>query len=144
MDHWFEKYEEVYVHPRDPYKRIDVLASSRHVKMEIEGQTVADSNRPTLLLETNLPLRYYLPLQDVHMELLKSSDTITRCPYKGEAHYFSVRLEDRLVEDIAWQYSYPTSEAKGIESHLCFYNERVDTYVDGELRDRPQTRFSPR
>ena len=90
MDSWFEEDEEVFVHPRDPHKRIDALRSSRHVVVEIDGVPVADSSRPVLLFETGLPTRYYLPKTDVRMDLLTASDSLTRCPYKGVAEYYSV------------------------------------------------------
>ena len=85
MSEWLEEDEPVYVHPRDPYKRVDILASSRRVRVELDGVTVADSSQPRVLFETGLPPRYYLPLADLRMDLLRPSDTITRCPYKGSA-----------------------------------------------------------
>lgn len=142
MDSWFEEDDEVYVHPRDPYRRVDVLNSSRHVVVQIEGETVADTHRPRLLFETTLPTRYYIPRVDTRMELLEPSETTTRCPYKGMASYFSVRLGERLCEDIAWYYPSPIPECSKIENLVCFYNEKVDIYVDGELEERPVTHFT--
>jgi uncharacterized protein (DUF427 family) len=142
MDAWFEEDEEVFVHARDPYTRIDALPSSRHIEVKINGVTVADSIRPTLLFETGLPTRYYLPLTDVRMDLLRDSDTATFCPYKGEASYYSVDVEGELVKDIVWYYKYPVEESSRIAGMVSFYNEKVDIYVDGELEDRPQTMFS--
>ena len=143
MDAWFEEDEEVYVHARDPYKRIDALRSSRHVKVVIAGQTIADSHRPLLLFETGLPTRYYVPKVDVRMDLLIPSDTQTRCPYKGVANYYSVGGGNKLVKDIAWYYPYPVPECPRIENLVCFYNERVDAlYVDGELQPKPNTKWS--
>lgn len=86
VDHWFEEDVEVFVHPRDPHKRIDALTSSRHVRVSIDGVVVADSHRPTVLYETLLPPCYYLPVADVRLELLSPTDTTTACPYKGWAH----------------------------------------------------------
>ncbi|MGI9649044.1 MAG: DUF427 domain-containing protein [Acidimicrobiia bacterium] len=142
MDAWFEENEEVFVHARDPYTRIDALPSSRHIEVQINGVTVADSTRPTLLFETGLPTRYYLPLIDVRMDLLSDSDTATFCPYKGQASYYSVDIEGDLVEDIAWYYKYPVEESSRIAGMVSFYNEKVDIYVDGTLEDRPKTMFS--
>ncbi len=143
MDAWFEEDEEVYVHARDPYKRVDSLRSSRHVKVVIAGETVADSHRPLLLFETGLPTRYYIPKVDVRMDLLVPSDMQTRCPYKGVAEYYSVNGGDKLVKDIAWYYPYPVPECPRIENLVCFYNERVDAlYVDGRLQAKPQTKWS--
>lgn len=142
MDHWFEEDEEVYVHPRDPYTRVDTLRSSRHVRVEVDGVTVADSDSPTLLFETGLPVRYYLPKTDVRLDLLRPSDTHTECPYKGVASYWSVEVDGTLHEDIVWGYDFPLPESLPIAGLVCFYNEKVDIFVDGELQERPKTIFS--
>jgi uncharacterized protein (DUF427 family) len=142
MDAWFEEDDEVYVHPRDPYKRIDVVHSSRHVRVVIGGEPVADTRRPRLLFETSLPTRYYIPKQDVNMGLLVPSEKHTRCPYKGLASYYSVKAGNTVFEDIVWYYPYPIPECPKIENLLAFYNEKVDIYVDGDLQDRPHTAFS--
>jgi len=143
MDAWFEEDDEVYVHARDPYKRVDVLHSSRHVRVVVAGEVVADSRRPALLFETGLPARYYLPKADVRMDLLEETDTETRCPYKGVASYYAVRVGATVVADIAWCYRHPIPECSKIENLVCFYNERVDAlYVDGALEARPRTRWS--
>jgi len=142
MDAWFEEDEEVFVHARDPYTRVDALPSSRHVEVKIDGVTVADTRKPTLLFETGLPTRYYLPLTDVRMDLLRPSETLTQCPYKGEANYFSVEVGGELHDDIVWYYKYPVEESSRIAGMVSFYNEKVDIYVDGEIEDRPKTMFS--
>ena len=142
MDAWFEEDEEVFIHARDPYTRVDALPSSRRIEVKINGETVADSTRPTLLFETGLPTRYYLPLTDVRMDLLRDSDTATFCPYKGEASYYSVETGGELVEDIAWYYKYPVEESSRIAGMVSFYNEKVDIYVDGVAEQRPKTVFS--
>ena len=142
MDAWYEEDDEVYVHPRDPYKRIDVLHSSRHVRVVIAGETVAETRRPCLLFETGLPTRYYVPREDVRMDLLEPTELTTRCPYKGMASYWSVRVGDYVAENGVWSYSDPIPECAKIKDRLCFYNERVDLYVDGELQSRPQTMWS--
>ena len=85
MDGWYEEEEEVFVHARDPHKRVDVLPSSRHVRVAIDGAVVAETRRPHLLFETTLPTRYYIPREDVRMELLEPTGLQTRCPYKGIA-----------------------------------------------------------
>ena len=144
LDAWFEEDEEVYVHPRDPYKRIDVLASSRHVQVEINGVIVAESRRPTLLFETSLPTRYYLPLVDVRMDLLRPSSYTSRCPYKGTAAYWSVEAGGELVEDVVWIYRTPTAESQKVAGLVSFYNERVDLIVDGVRQERARSPFSPR
>ncbi|HEX2153804.1 MAG TPA: DUF427 domain-containing protein [Acidimicrobiia bacterium] len=142
MDHWFEEDEEVYVHPRDPYTRVDTLASSRRVRIEIDGLTVADSSHPTLLFETGLPVRYYLPKTDVRLDLLEPSDRTTECPYKGTAEYSTAHVGGNAHENVVWSYPFPTLEAVKIAGLMCFYNERTDIYVDDELEERPVTAFS--
>lgn len=142
MDHWFEEDEEVFVHARDPYTRIDILPSSRRVRVEVDGVTVADSTNGAFLFETGLPVRYYLPKTDVRMDLLTPTETRTACPYKGEARYWSVTVNGKTYEDIVWGYDSPLPESFGIGGMVAFYNEKVDIYVDEELQERPKTKFS--
>jgi len=142
MDAWFEEDEEVFTHPRDPYTRVDILASSRHVRVEIGGATIAESSSPRLLFETGLPVRYYLPKTHVRFDLLVPSGTVTHCPYKGQAEYWSVRAADGLHADVAWSYRTPLPESQKITGHVAFLNERVDVHVDGVLQERPATKFS--
>jgi uncharacterized protein (DUF427 family) len=137
MDAWFEEDEEVFVHPRDPYVRVDTAHSSRHVRVEINGQVMAQTRRPVLLFETGLQTRFYIPKQDVRMDLLESTDTLTRCPYKGVARYWSARVGDEIFKDIVWSYPAPIPECPKIENLLSFYNERVDIFVDGVRLERP-------
>jgi uncharacterized protein (DUF427 family) len=142
MDAWFEEDEEVFTHPRDPYTRGDILPSSRHVRVEVDGVTVAESASSRLLFETGLPVRYYLPKTHVRMDLLTPTDTVSHCPYKGQAAYWSVRAGDKVHEDLAWSYGTPLPESQKIAGLVCFYNEKVDIYVDGVLQERPSTKFS--
>jgi uncharacterized protein (DUF427 family) len=142
MDAWFEEDEEVFTHPRDPYTRVDILPSSRHVRIEIDGVTVAESSSPKLLFETGLPTRYYVPKTHVRLGLLAHTDSETHCPYKGQAEYWSVTIGDNVHEDVAWSYATPLPESLGIGGLIAFYNEKVDIYVDGVLQDRPRTKFS--
>lgn len=143
MDAWFEEDEEVYVHPHDPHKRIDILQSTRHVRVVVLGETVADTHRPMLLFETGLPTRYYFPKLDVCVGLLENSNTTTGCAYKGKARYYSVKVGDRIARDIAWYYPYPTAEAAKIAGRIAFFNEHVDAiYVDGEEQEKPKTHWS--
>jgi uncharacterized protein (DUF427 family) len=141
-DAWYEEDEEVFRHPRDPYHRVDVLESSRHVQIQIGGVTVADSHRPRLLFETGLPVRYYLPKLDVRQDLLVPSATRTRCPYKGEAVYWSARVDGDLLKDVVWGYPAPIPEAPKLAGLVAFFNERVDVLVDGVRQERPVTRWS--
>ncbi|HZQ29004.1 MAG TPA: DUF427 domain-containing protein [Acidimicrobiales bacterium] len=142
MDHWFEEDEEVFVHPRSPYTRVDILPSSRRVRVELGGVVVAESTRPWLLFETGLPTRYYLPLVDVRMDLLRPSGTHTSCPYKGTASYWSVEAGGQLFEDVAWYYPTPLPESERVAGLVSFFNEKVDLYVDGVLQERPKSKFA--
>lgn len=142
MDHWFEEDEEVFVHPRDPYTRIDIVPSSRRVRVEINGETVADTTNAFFLFETNLPTRYYMPKTDVRMDLLTPTDTATHCPYKGEARYWTVDVNGEKHEDVVWGYDAPLPESQKIMGLVSFYNEKVDIYVDESLEERPKTKFS--
>jgi uncharacterized protein (DUF427 family) len=142
MDAWFEEDDEVFVHPRDPYHRVDVLTSSRLVRVSVQGHVIAETTRPRLLFETGLPTRYYIPKTDVRMDLLLSSPTVTACPYKGQARYWSVRAGVEVVKDLAWAYPAPIPECPKIENLVCFFNERVDLEVDGEPQPRPNSPWS--
>jgi uncharacterized protein (DUF427 family) len=142
MDAWFEEDEEVFTHPRDPHTRVDILPSSRHVRVEIDGVTVAESSSPRLLFETGLPVRYYLPKTHVRLDLLAHTDKETHCPYKGQAEYWSVSTGEKVHENIAWSYAAPLPESQRIAGHIAFYDEKVDIYVDGVLQERPRTKFS--
>ncbi len=142
MDRWYEEDEEVFVHPRDPYHRVDVLESSRHVKVSVNGEVVAQTDRPRILFETGLPPRYYIPPEDVREDVLVPSETTTQCPYKGEASYWSVEAGGERVEDLVWYYPDPIPAAGKIQGLSCFFNEKVDLEVDGEKQERPQTQWS--
>jgi uncharacterized protein (DUF427 family) len=126
---WFEEDEEVFTHPRDPHKRVDILPTSRRVTVAIDGVVLADSERSAVLFETGLPPRWYLPKTDVRMDLLVPTETSTSCPDKGTARYWSARVGDRLVEDVAWSYPAPLPESLRIAGLVAFYNDRVDLQV---------------
>jgi len=142
MSEWFEEDEPVYTHPRDPYSRVDILGSSRHVQVVLNGVTVADSHQPRILFETGLPPRYYLPLTDVRQDLLRPSSRQTHCPYKGTATYWSVEVGPDVFEDYVWTYRTPFPESQKVAGLACFYNEKVDLYLDGQLQERPHSPFS--
>jgi uncharacterized protein (DUF427 family) len=142
IDRWFEEDEEVFVHPRDPYTRVDTVHSSRHARVEVDGQVVAETNRPVLLYETGLPTRYYIPKLDVRMDLLEATHTVTHCPYKGAASYWSLQVGDETYKDFVWAYPHPIPEIPKIENLLCFYNEKVDLILDGVKQERPASPFS--
>ena len=142
MDAWFEEDEEVFIYARDPYKRVDILQSSRHIKVVVDGIAVGDTKRPWLLLETGLPTRYYMPKHDVRMDLLRRSDVVSRCPYKGEADLYSIKIGDKLHEGLAWIYRFPSVECAKIQGLVGFLNEKVDIYEDDKLLPRPKTIWS--
>lgn len=135
---WREEDEPVVSHPHDPFKRIDILAASRHVRVEVHGRLLAESSRPLLLFETGLPSRFYLPPADVMVEL-EPTATVSDCAYKGRASYFSA---PDGPADIAWTYRDPLREAEPVRDHVAFFNERVDIVVDGRRLERPVTPFS--
>ena len=140
FDAWYEEDEPNVGHPRDPFHRIDIVRSSRHVRVELDGTTVAESSRPRMLFEPPLPVRFYLPPEDVRTDLLQPSDTRTFCAYKGQATYWGLPGE----ADIAWSYPAPLREAAEVTGHIAFLGERVDIVVDGERLERPVTPWSPR
>jgi uncharacterized protein (DUF427 family) len=110
--------------------------------VDVEGATIAESTSPRLLFETGLPVRYYLPKTHVRMDLLIHTETVTHCPYKGQAEWWSVRAPHDVHDDVAWSYRTPLPESQRIAGLVAFYNERVDIYVDGALQQRPSTKFS--
>jgi uncharacterized protein (DUF427 family) len=142
FDAWYEEDELNVAHPRDPFHRIDVLPSSRHVRVELEGHVLAESSRPTLLFETMLPTRYYLPHDDIRTELTPSN-TRTHCACKGKASYWSAAAGDHVVPDLGWTYQQPLHDAAQVRGLIAFFNERLDLIVDGERPERPITPWSP-
>jgi len=139
---WLEEDQPVMGHPHDPFDRVDCLRSSRHVRLGIDGVVLAESHRPTLLLETPLPVRYYLPRDDVVFEHLEPSELRTVCAYKGVARYWDARLEDRVVRGIAWSYEEPLHDAVPVRDLVAFFTERLDLVLDGVAVERPVTPWS--
>ena len=143
MNHWYEEDEEVFVHARDPYRRIDCLPSSRRIQVVVDGEIVADTRRPTLLFETGLTTRYYMPIADTRLDLLSPSRYISRCPYKGIASYYHLTVKDKRHENVVWYYPDPVHEAERIKGLVSFYNEFVDAIlVDGVEQPKPATASS--
>lgn len=139
---WYEEDEPVVGHPHDPFDRIDCLRSSRRVTIGIDGQVLAESSRATWLFETPLPVRYYLPREDVAMDLLEPSPLRTVCAYKGHASYWSARVGDRVLPDVAWTYEQPLHDAVPVQGLVAFFTERLDLAIDGVAVPRPQTPWS--
>ena len=143
LDSWFEEDEQVFVHPRSPYTRVDALRSTRTVSIGADGVELARSSSPVMVFETGLPTRYYFDRTEVQFEFLTPSDTVSSCPYKGEtSDYWSVRLGDRVLSDVAWSYNFPTLPLQPIAGLVAFYNEKLDVVVDGQELERPNTHFS--
>jgi uncharacterized protein (DUF427 family) len=141
LDAWYEEDERNVGHPRDPFHRIDIVHGSRHVEVRADdGTLLADSFNPHILFEPPLPVRYYLPREDVRMDLLTPADTRSTCAYKGHATYWSYGDQS----DVAWTYEDPLREASEITGRIAFFNERVDVLVDGEAVQRPVTEWSRR
>lgn len=141
LDAWFEEDEQVHVHPRNPYVRVDALRSTRSVRVELNGEVIAETFSPVLVFETGLPTRYYINRTDVEFDYLVPSDTETACPYKGvTSQYWSADIDGTTVDDIAWVYDYPYTAVAPIAGLVAFYNEKVDIYVDGHLVERPTGR----
>ncbi len=131
---WFEEDEQVFVHPRNPYTRVDALRSSRHVRVEVAGHLLAESSSPVLVFETGLPTRYYLDRACVDLTLLRRTDTRSACPYKGEtSDYWDADVAGTVVADVAWSYRQPFLAVAPVAGLVAFYNDRVDLVVDGEL-----------
>ncbi|HSN10834.1 MAG TPA: DUF427 domain-containing protein [Propionibacteriaceae bacterium] len=139
---WYDEDELLVAHPRDPFKRVECLRSSRHVQVAVDGVVLADTTRATLLCETLLPTRYYIPAEDVAMDLLVPSDTHTLCAYKGRASYWSARVGETFVKDIAWTYREPLHDAVPVRDRVAFFTERLDLTVDGRPHERPRTPWS--
>ena len=143
MDHWYEEDEEIFVHARDPFRRVDCLPSSRRVQVFVDGEMMADSKRGVFLFETGHPTRYYLPMADTRLELLSPSRYISRCPYKGIASYYHLTVNGKRHENLVWYYPEPVHEAARIKGLVCFYNEFVDrVLVDGVEQPKPETASS--
>ncbi|WP_329571360.1 DUF427 domain-containing protein [Kitasatospora sp. NBC_01266] len=139
LDAWYEEDEQVFVHPRNPYVRVDALRSTRTVRVERDGTVLAESSSPVLVFETGLPTRFYLNRTEVDFSRLVPSDTVTACPYKGTTTgYWSARIGERLHPDLAWCYDFPTHQLTPIAGLVAFYNERVDLFLDGRKLERPK------
>ncbi len=141
LDAWFEEDEQVFVHPRSPYVRVDALRSTRPVRVELDGVVLAESRSPVMVFETGLPTRYYLNPTEISFEHLVPSDTVTACPYKGiTSRYWSVRIGGMLRRDLAWAYDFPTRQLQPITGLTAFYNETTDIFVDGVQQQRPSAK----
>ena len=130
-ERWFAEDEPVYAHFKDPYHRVDVLSSSRHVVVRVAGEVVAETRRPKLLFETSLPVRYYVPWADTRIGFFERSDTISECPYKGDGQHWHLAVGGARTEDAAWSLPHPLPEGFAALEHVAFYAEKVELEVDG-------------
>jgi uncharacterized protein (DUF427 family) len=143
LDAWFEEDEEVFVHPRNPYTRVDALRSTRRVRVAIDGTVLGETSAPVLVFETGLPTRYYLNPTEVDFSHLVRSGTVTACPYKGTTTgYWSVDAGGHVLSDCAWTYGSPRRDVLPIAGLIAFYNEMVDIFLDGRQLPRPTTHVS--
>ena len=143
INHWYEEDEEVFVHARDPFRRVDCLPSSRRVQVLVDGEMVADSRRGIFLFETGMPTRQYLPIADTRLDMLSPSRYISRCPYKGIASYYHLTVSGKRHENLVWYYPDPVHEAVRIKGLVCFYHEFVErVLVDGVEQPKPVTASS--
>jgi uncharacterized protein (DUF427 family) len=143
LDAWFEEDEQVFVHPRSPYSRVDSIRSTRTVRVESHGVVLAESSSPVMCFETGLPTRYYLNRTDVDFSHLVPTETQTACPYKGvTTGYWSAVIDGRTHPDIAWAYDFPTRDLTPIAGLIAFYNEKLDLFIDGVELERPRSHFS--
>jgi uncharacterized protein (DUF427 family) len=136
---WRTEDEPLVGHAHDPFKRIDIMVSTREVEVRLGDLVLASSRRALALWETHLPVRWYLPPEDVRMDLLEPSDHRTTCAYKGHASYLSITGGE---PDIAWRYDDPLSDAARVAGYVCFWNERTDLFLDGVPVPRPVTPWS--
>jgi uncharacterized protein (DUF427 family) len=142
LDEWLVEDEQVFGHPRDPYHRIDTYRTTRRVRVSVDGVPIAESGRAILLFESGLPPRFYLPAEDVRMDLLEPSEKTSRCAYKGIATYWHVQVDGTLHDDLVWTYAEPNDDVSAIRGLICFFNERVDIELDGQTQERPVTQWS--
>lgn len=144
VDAWFEEDTRIHVHPKDPYRRVDTLLSSRPLKVRVLGQLVAETTAAVHLYETGLPCRYYVPPTAVPPHVLQESGETTACPYKGVANYYDVVVEGKKAPGLIWYYRNPTLECAAIAGYLCFYHEKdeVEIEIDGEVVPSPKTPWS--
>ncbi|KAL9043647.1 MAG: hypothetical protein Q9214_003171, partial [Letrouitia sp. 1 TL-2023] len=136
MDSWYEEDQPIYQHPKDPYKRIDILPSTRKITVKANDVVVAESTLNMFLFETMLRTRFYMPKTAIEWEYTSESSTTSFCPYKGKAEYYNLNVNGKEIKDAIWWYRYPTAESAPIAGMACFYNEKVDVYIDGVKEEK--------
>ena len=141
FDDWYEEDERIVGHPREPFHRVDIRQTMRPVRIEVGGDVIAETTRARLLFETSLPTRFYLPREDMRVDLHPSARR-TYCPYKGEASYWSVDAGGRRRQDLGWSYEQPLTDVVAITGLVAFWDDRVDLFFDGRRRERPGGAFA--
>lgn len=142
IDRWLEEDELVIGHPRDPYTRVEAIASTRHITVHLNGALLADTRSPVLLFETDLPTRYYIPRHDVNPDALEPSENESVCPYKGVAAEYWTAIAPPEVQNVGWSYAEPFPAVANMKGMIAFYNELTDVTIDGEPQERPVSLFS--
>ena len=130
LDAWFEESEQVHGHPRNPYHRIDILSSERRLRVDVGPITLVDTDDTLVVYETSLEPKLYVDRRHVRMDALEPSATQTYCPYKGTTTYWSCRVGDAVVEDVAWSYEDPLPESLPLGGYLSFEESRVTVVHD--------------
>jgi uncharacterized protein (DUF427 family) len=130
FDRWLVEDEEMLGPPRDPFHRVDARRSSARVTVRAGGEVVAETSRPVAVFETGLPVRWYVPMEDVADGRLAESPTRTTCPYKGVASYWHVDAGGRRFEDGAWAYTEPLLEAVPARGHVSFMGDGIEVEAD--------------
>jgi len=130
VDAWYEEDEQVLMHPRNPYHRVDCVRTSRRLRVEVGGATLVDTTHTMGVYETALAPRLYVARDRVRTDLLVPSATTTYCPYKGEASYWTATVGDTVVEDVAWSYDDPLPESLSIRQMLAFDPTRATVHQE--------------
>ena len=142
MDSWYEEEELLLGHPRDPFTRIDVRQSSAHIFVQFNNTVIADTKRPRMLMETGLPIRYYIPEEDVNWDCLFPIEKTTVCPYKGRSKYWSIKVGEDEAPATAWSYPDPLQDAERVKGTVCFYQEKLTVFVDEQPQEQAPTYFT--
>jgi uncharacterized protein (DUF427 family) len=116
----------------NPGHTVTITPADLHVEVHVDGVKVAETDHPALLEETGMPTRYYLPREDVRMDLMRATSFTTQCPFKGDASYWTLELDGKVHDGIVWTYETPIPAAAGIAGLLSFYNDRVDLTVGND------------
>lgn len=118
-------YEDYSIYPSPP----EVKESKKNIKVVFNGEVIAETNSPLLVLEKHHPPTYYIPLEDIKSEYLKESNMKTHCPFKGEASYWDINVNGKTISNCVWTYKKPKPGYEILKNHASFYPDRVDEYA---------------